>query len=729
MNEHPPEGAAAKPLREATSYCRVCNASCGVRLRIDDDDRIVHIRGDDENPHSRGYICFKGLQAEEAHHGPQRLLHPLKREADGSFRRIALEQALDEVAERLGAIIERYGPEGIATYTGSNNLFTSSAHTMHDSFQKALGSSHHYSNMTIDQSNKLISFERMGGWAAGTDDLTQSDVLLLIGTNPLISHSTMGALLTDPLRRLKKAKARGLKLICIDPRRTETARHADLFLQPLPGQDVAILAAIIRVILREGWHDREFCAAHVGEAGLLQLCAAVEPFDEELAEKRAGLNPGEIQAAAEMFARDGKRGAAFTATGASMARFSNTAQHLIDCLNVICNRFRRAGDPVPVDMLSPPSVVRAEVIPPARSWADRPAGRIRGIASLWGEKLTSTLPDEILTPGEGQIHALIVGGGNPAAAIPDRERTIEAFGSLDLLITIDVAMTDTARLAHYIFPPKMMYERADIPISYKGFPIYADSWSQYAAPIVKPPAGSEVVDDWYIYWSIAQRLGLRLIYDDKVALDAAEPPTTEELLEIRLRGCRTSLEELKKYPSGKIFESPAFRVEPATPGANALFDIMPEDVAKECREYLKSRSGLGLAGEDGQERTHLLATRRMRDVCNTVGTNMPSVLRRTPYNPAYLNPQDLDIIGVQAGDRIEITSEHGHIEAVAQSDDRLRPGVLSIAHCWGSLPGLDTGPGVSVQSLISIRTDVEPINAMPRMSAIPVSIRPIRADP
>jgi len=712
--------------REARSYCRICSAACGMVLTIDDDtNTILSMKGDKDNPLSRGYVCFKGLQAEEAHHGPQRLLRPLKRQPDGSFKEIDSEQALDEIADKLRQLVAEYGPRTMSTFKGtSGSLYAT--HMIQLDFLQALGSDQFYSVNTIDQSAKQVSFERQGGWAAGLHDITQSEVILFFGCNPLISHSTMPVMGPDPVRRLKAAKEGGMKLIVIDPRRSETAHFADLHLQALPGRDTAIAAALIRIILDEGWEDKAFCAEHVGADRIADLRKAVDPFTPELAERVAALEPGQIRAVAEMFARDAKTGSAFAATGPSMSPFCNTMQHMVDALNIVCGRFRRAGQRAVVDMINPPDPVHAEVISPPRLFEKYPPSRIRGVGMLGFDRLASTLAEEILTPGKGQIRALFVSGSNPAVCLPDQKKAVEAMRDLELLVVMDPFMTVTAQLAHYVLPPTMMYERPDLPISVPGFNIGSESWSQYTDAVLDPPKGSDLVEDWYPYWAVAKRLGLKMSFSGiELDLNVNRPPTTDEMLEIRARNGRITLETLvsdhKLYPSGRIYEHPSNVVQPARPGVSGRFDVMPADVADELDEFLASE--LAAAPGAGPDHSHLMISRRMNRVMNSWGTQMKGTLKHDGgVNPAFMHPSELDDLGLAPGDTVEIASDHGSIRTIAQPDKAVRRGVVSIAHNWGGLPG-EKGAGANTNLLIPTDRHLANINMMPRMSAVPVNVR------
>ena len=707
--------------RTVKSFCRICIASCGMQLTVDENDHVIEIRGDKEHPMTKGYACYMGRQAEDSHHTSARILQPLKRRADGSFEPIAAEKAFDEIGERMRKIIERDGPSAIGMFVGAGGSFSSAGYMMAKSFLKALGSQQYFSTETIDQSAKFVSFERMGGWAAGTQSFEQSDVVLLFGVNPLVSRGALGNLITDPTRRLKKEKARGLKLIVIDPRRTETAKFADLFVQPVPGQDVAIAAGLLRIILQEGWQDNEFCEKYVSQESLIALRTEIEPFTPEMVASRAGIEACELRNIAEMFARDNKCGNAAAGTGVNMSPYSNVAQHLVDCLNVVCGRFKRPGDRALVDLMGPVMPVVAEAIPPQRSWEQVPPGRIRGVGRLLGEKLSGTLADEILTPGDGQIKSLIVYGGNIANSMPDQKQMVKAMKSLELSVNIEPYMTVTARLSDYIIPPKMMYERDDLTINIPGFPILTDNFLQYTPSVIRPPVGSDIIDDWFFFWSIANRLGLEINYQGKEPLDMVSAPSTDDILAIRLQGGCVTLNELKSCPSGKMFDVPPVAAPDRDNGAR--FNVMPDDVAGELHQFQRIKSHT-LRAEGLAPRKFLLSSRRMPNVNCSVGTHVDKFLARTPTNPVYIHPFDLAELDLESNDIVNLVSDSGWVRAKVQADETMKRGVISLPHGWGGLPDDEEENGTCVNRLLDC-SQAEEINAMPWMSAIPVDVIPV----
>jgi anaerobic selenocysteine-containing dehydrogenase len=698
-------------------------------VTIDANDRIVSIKGDRNHPLSRGYVCSKGVQAAEMHHGEDRLLHPLKRQSDGTFARIPLSQALDEIAERLQTILQRDGGGSIAGYRGTPNVYSAAASQMLPDWLRSIGSDAYYTTMSIDQSAKWVTFERLGAWAAGRQKIDDADVLLLAGTNPLVSLGAPG-FAHHPVNALREAKERGMHLVVIDPRRGETAHQADLHLQPMPGQDVALAAALLRIIFERGWHDSAFCDRFVD--GLEELRTAVDPFTPGAVEAAADVPIAQLEAAARMFAEPlagrPRRGFAHAGTGVTMSPHCNLADHLYECLNVVCGRFLRPGEPVGNPGLFMPAgmPIPAGVIPPQRSWEKGFKSRIGGYGMLFGERMTIELADEILTPGAGQIKGLFVVGGNPVSVIPDQRKVVEAFGHLELLVSIDPYLTTTARLSHYVLPPTLFYERADL-LAAKLYEtsLFARPIAQYTPALIAPPPDSDVIDDTRVFWELARRLAIPLTFDG-AELDMSVPPSMDDLNAILLRNGRVDFDTVRRH-RGELLDVEPREVGELIPG-DGRFAVAPHDVVAEMAVVYQEMT-FPTALHRTNEYTHLLVPRRMREVSNTMYRQLPTVRRRIPYNPAAMHPDDLTVLGLANGEPVDVVSEFGRIRAIVCADTTLKPGVVAMSHGWGELPDDDVPyerAGSSVSQLISSRDNLQPINAMPRQSAIPIRLEPIK---
>lgn len=704
--------------REAKSFCAICTGLCGVVLTIDDDDRITGVRGDKSHPNSQGYACLKGLQSAHLYHGPQRLLNPLRRRADGGYEVVSLEEALDEIASKLKAIMGREHPDAVALYRGTAVAFDALGTEFDKPFLAALGSRSFFSSTTIDQSAKAVAADRLGSWKAGKPDFHSVDAMVIFGANPLVSLGLYGFDVFNPVKKLKAFKARGAKLIVIDPRRTETAQFADIFVQPLPGEDVSIAAGMLRIILSQGLQDHAFCDAYV--EGLDALRRAVEPFTPDYVARRAGLDAAQLEAATRAYAGAG-RAFVTSGTGPSMSQRSNLAEHLLQCLDVVCGNVLRPGDRVSGPGLMRAPVWKAEVAPPERRWTASPPSRLHRYGMLNGEKLSGLMAQEITTPGDGQVKAMIVHGGNPAIAVPDQARIVDALKQLELLVVIDPEMTATARLAHYILPPTLNFERANLANTLRfETKLLPHTLQQYGRPVIRPPPGSEVTDAWQIFWSLASRLDKQLVFDG-VPLDMTQPPQAEDLLRLMFRNGRISFDDLKQHDGAAVFEVDV-RVEPGASTDAARFDVAPHDILTELAEV--ASEPFGPSGADSGYDL-LLVNRRLREVFNSAGQNNPVIRQRQPYNAAYLNPEDLAARGLGAGDRVQISSSAGQIDAIVQPDPTVRQGVISMAHSWGGLPGEGLSydeVGACTGLLVSTEHACEAINAMPRMSAVPVRV-------
>ena len=420
------------------SFCRVCHASCPIDVDVETDDaalpggRVVAIRGVPEDPLFKGYTCIKGRQLPEQMHHPARLRGPLRRTDDGRLEVIDSATAFDEISAKLRSIIDTYGPRAVASYTGTGGYQNSVAVPVARAWHAGFGSTSFYTSVTIDQPAKTTAPFRTGIWEAGYHGFADADVLMAIGYNPMVSsYGPVGGLQgTDPFVVMRAAKKRGLKLIVVDPRKTELAGFADVHLQVRPGEDPTLMAGMINAVLNEDLIDHEFCDEWVGD--LSPLATHVAAFTPDYVAARCEIDVDDFLRAVRMFA-SGTRGTAGTGTGPNMAPHSSLAQHLVIVLNTILGRVNRTGDRLESGwFLYPETPRRAQVIPASNPTTGAPS-RIRNLRGYRGEMPTATLAEEILQGGDGQVRALIVSGGNPAVAWPDQELTLEALRSLAVL--------------------------------------------------------------------------------------------------------------------------------------------------------------------------------------------------------------------------------------------------------------------------------------------------------
>jgi len=714
---------------ETTAICRFCHATCGLKVTIE-DGRVVRILGDVDNPVYHGYSCVKGRNYHAFHEDPARVLHPLRRDASGELQRVSPEAALGGIAAALEQVLHRHGPRAVAMYGGTFSHFCPAGVMLREAFMDAVGSPMRFSNATIDQPGKPISMALHGRWGAGPQAFADADVAMVIGANPLVSMWN-GIPPFNPAKRLHEARARGLQLIVIDPRRTETARKANLHLQCLPGHDVELLAAMLRVILTENLHDldREFVGAET--RGLDELRAAVMPFTPENVAAVAGVAAEEIVAAARMFA-GARRGIATSGTGPSMAPHGVLMDYLVLALNTVCGRWIRAGEPLPnrgVLFRQFSGIARAEKPRPAVGLGE--TMRVRGLTETVAGLPTAGLADEILTPGPGQVRALFVVGGNPLLSWPNQAKTRRALESLDLLVVVDPQLSTTARLAHYVLGPRFGFETPALTFGNEGITVYGlslgyqEPYAQYQPQLVEPPAGSEVLEDWRIFYELGRHMKLALAWRGR-PFDMQHPPTTEQLLEQFTARSRISLDAIRQHPHGHLYPDPQPLAEAREPDWPHRLELAHPQMLAELRivadELERPATVAPVTDPDPAEGLPLLlVTRREHAVYNSVAHHLPALQRRRPFNPAYLNPADAARLGAVDGEQVVVESSVGAVTAVLQAAPDVRQGVVSLAHGFEARAG--DGRGASTAALIDDEHDFEPLSGLPRMSAVPVRVR------
>ncbi len=707
------------------TFCRFCHVFCGLEVDVD-AGRVVAVRGDRDNAVTHGYTCLKGRAEGERIHHRDRLLSSRRRDGE-QWTSIGREEALDEVSDRIGDIVARHGPDAVAVYTGCGGHRTSAGGPWFvQRFLKALGSKRMYTSFTIDSPSLAVAGNRFFGGPIPCNllDVERAECAMFVGTNPARSHQlNMGQ--SSPSHRINQAKRGGMKIIVLDPRRSDVARSADIHLQARPGEDAAVLAAMIKVILDRGLEDRAYVDAYV--SGVDALHEAVAGFTLDYAERRSGVPKEKIEAAAVTFAT-ARTGGAISGTGLHMAGHHNLTTQLVMTLNGLCGRYDRAGGMTRSE--GPLGHAFTEQSGPIRM-GEPPVSRIRdipgtpGVFGAYDELPTNTLADEILTPGEGQVRALIVNGGNPALVFAEAERAREALESLELLVVIDLFQSATAAFADYVFAARHPFERPDVSkLMDAGYPF---PFGHYTKALVEAPP--ETIEEWQVFWGIAQRLGLPLRVGP---LTAESTPTTDELLDAMYRHARVPLDELRKHPSGLALGERTMQAGGVIPNMIGHADkrlaaghpaVLEELALVFGEEFSVQESGRGAADDSFAFR---MITYRMPEVYCTQGQNLPSLAKKRPYNPVLMNPAAMRERGLSDGDAVWVENEHGRVEGFVESSTDVDFGTIAFAFGWGDPndPRPAREKGSNVQALTRADEGYDPVTGLALQSAIPVNVRP-----
>lgn len=689
------------------TFCSICSAFCGFEAEIKNNS-IVSLTPDKTHPMSKGFSCSKGRNFHHLISSDKRISHCQKQNPDG-WKNIPKNQALDDIATQLQSTIAEHGPESVAVYCGNGVTFKALTMPSIHAFMQGLGSHQVYTSLTIDQPAKITSVGRHGIWAGGIHSFESANVLMLIGNNPLVSglHGP-GSIPGWRPGALKEEKKRGLKLIVIDPRLTETAQQADFHLPIKPGTDAILLSGMINYILQNGLEDKPYCKKFT--TGLTELATYVASYDLEKTATLTGLCTTQIKQATDLFISQ-ERGTVSSGTGPDMAPHANLTEHLISSMNTLCGRVNRAGDIVSGSLLTPdfppmeaavPFGFLPEALNPAHNTK---RSRVSGAHQLYKEMPTATLAEEILTPGKGQIKALLVVGGNPMLSIPDQDQTRKALETLDLLVCIDGRRSETAELASYFLPASYGLEKTDMTVFNDVF--WGKPFHQISHPLVSPP--DDACDEPLYLAALAQRLGTPMPYAGG-DINTAKPPTGVDMLSLIFPESmsKVAVHDIASHEGGHIYEQySALEVIPAMEGMDDKLHFMPVGVADEFTALSEDISNFSHDGD------YLLICRRNPHVYNSMCHDFPQA---PEDNPAWLHPDDIEKSGLQQGQRITITSEHGNIEATLQADKTMRAGVVSINHGFGG------DHGVAVSQLLSTKESTDHYTRIPQMSALPVSI-------
>ena len=670
----------------------------------------------------------RGRQLPEQYTTPARVTKSLKRKPDGDFEEIDTDQAMDEIAAKVQQLMEDHGPRSVATYVGSYGYQNSAALSIPKAWHQSVSSPSYYTSLTIDQPAKALSASRFGTWGGGTHKFTDADVCMMIGNNPVVSQYTPfgGPPPFSPYARLRDEMKKGMKVIVVDPRRTEVANRATQHLQVNPGEDPTLLCGMIRIILDEELHDREFCAQHVQD--MEELKRRVDAYTPEYVAERCDITVDELFTATRTFA-NAKRGVAVGGTGPDMAPHGVLTEHLILAINTICGRVNKEGEQVPnPGVLFPPLPRHADVKAADPAFGKGPKSRVRGLGEIIGEMPTAALNDEILMEGEGQIKALFCLGGNPMVAFPDQDKTHAAMKKLELLVCVDLYKSATAKLADYIIAPTISLERDDVTMLTDTW--YDVPYSHYTKAVL--PRNPQSREEWEIYWELSHRSGIPIELPGG-QLDTSKRPSKYDALKLIAKGSRIDIDEMRDKGQGHVYSEVDVRVEPGREGRDAQLQLLPEGIADEITQILDENIRKnGKIIDENREFTHMMISRRLKHVFNSSGQQLTNLQKKGTTNPAYMNPGDLAQLGISSGDLVEIEGAYGMLLGVAEAAEDVKAGVISMAHAWGDIPdnfGDVRKKGSSTNRLLDDHKTYDPITGQPRMTAIPVNVRLVKEEP
>ncbi|WP_249010288.1 molybdopterin-dependent oxidoreductase [Conexibacter sp. DBS9H8] len=741
--------------------CALCEASCGLELTLD-GDRVLKVRGDAADVFSHGFICPKGASIGSLHHDPDRLRMPLRRGPDGSLAECGWEEAFAAVADGLGRVQAAHGRDAVAMYTGNPGAHALALALYGRVLAKALGTRNLYTASTVDQFPKMYASALMFGapLSVAVPDLDRTDFLLLIGANPWASN---GSLMTAPdtRGRLRALRRRGGRLIVIDPRRTQTATAADRHHFIRPGTDALALFALVQVILAEGRSDLGRLAPMVN--GLEALDELAAPFTPEAVAPHTGIPAADLRALARELA-DAPSAAVYGRFGTSTQSFGTVASWLIDVLNILTGNLDTPGGA----MFPWPAVGHAGSKGPAGSGRGaRPPrfhSRVRGQAEILGELPAACLAEEIDTPGEGRVRALITLAGNPVLSLPNGDRLDAALGDLEFMVSVDFYLNETTRHADVILPVPSPLEKAHYELIIAGFSIR--DVAHYSPATLPRPDGMPEEDETLLRLSaIAAGLGadadpgavdaaiaLGLTeresatsgspahgLDPEAILAALAPRTgAERMLDLMLRTGpyglgfpeldapgpgETCLAHLEAHPHGvdygplrphlpEILRTPSGRIELAP--APILADL----------PRLRARLTGPAPGPDGEL---LMIGRRDLRSNNSWMHNLDKLVDGPLRCRLQIHPADAARAGIADGDPVTVRSRVGAITAPAQVTDAIMPGVLSLPHGWGH--GRDdtrqrvanAHPGVNL-NVLSDDLELEPLTGTAVLCGVPVRV-------
>ncbi len=709
------------------TYCRICEAHCGLEVDTNADHEVLAVRPDKTHPVSRGHVCVKGTALGALHHDPDRINHPLKK-VDGTWQTIPWEQALSEIGGTLKRLRKTHGNRCLGHYTGNPTFFSAQNLLYSGALMESLGSPNLFASHSIDVNNKFFVSTEMYGLSTvqPIPDFDHCRFLMYLGSNPIVSQMSVVSL-PRAMEALRGIVDRGGHVISIDPRRHETAARVGEHRFIRPGTDVWLLLAMTQVLTEEQPIDLDHLRGKVN--GLDQFIAAASGWTPQRVATITGMAADDIrQLALDYAAADGA--ALYMSTGVNMGPFGSLSYWLVQGLSLITGNLDRRGGLImpsgPADMLRLSRLLGLGTFDEHRTL-------VRGFGRVTGAFPVGTLAEEIETDHPQRIRGLIVSAGNPVHSVPGNQLR-EAFKRLDILVAIDIQMSETAGLADYVLPATDMLERSDYPVSHSL--LMARPWAQYTEAVVPPLY--ERKPEWWIFSELARRAGaswfgltplsaLPRLNHLLSMLPGLGPITPDHLLDLILRsGRQVNLKRLRANPQGLPLapDQPGSFLGKRVPTADGRVNMAPASLLADLPRLVAMADAEPVADDKLQ-----LIGRRQRGSHNSWMHNNPHINHDRGLQ-VLMHPSDAASRQIVDGGEAIIGNEKTLTLPVKLTAD-VMPGVIVVPHGWGHAGSGGNKarklPGGNINEVLpDARNHLEPVSGQAIMHGHRVSVRAVK---
>jgi anaerobic selenocysteine-containing dehydrogenase len=726
--------------------CPLCEAACGLRIETE-GAQVIRIRGAEDDPFSQGYICPKAIALKDLHEDPDRLRQPLIKR-DGVFHPATWAEALAEVERRLLPILREHGPDSVAAVVGNPVVHRIGLLNYFPRVARTLGTRNVFSASTLDQMPKQLASGLMfGHWlSVAVPDIDRTDFLLILGGNPMASNGSMWTV-PDYKGRAKALRARGGRIVVVDPRRTETADAADQHLAIRPGTDAFLLLALAATLFEEDLVRPGRLADHVN--GLDALRDFVRPYPPERVAAHCGLAAADIRQLARDLAA-APRAAVYGRLGTCTTRFGTLNSLLVDALNVLTGNLDREGGAMFPKAPAFAANTQGEPGVGKGVRTGRRHSRVSHAPEVYGELPLTLLTEEIETPGPGQVRALITGASNPGLSSPGGQRLDAALASLDFMVSLDIYVNATTRHADVILPSPSPLEVAHYDAAFSQ--LAHRNAARWSDPVWPKPA--DLPDDWEWLlrlealllgqpWdgpvaalddaALASEVSRAVPAAHQAAVLAALGPTPGPARQVDL-GLRLgpygdhfgqraglNLAQVQAAPTGIDLGPLQPRIPELLRTASGRIELAPP-------ELLREATALEAALAEPAAATLVIGRRHLRNN-NSWMHNLPTLAKGPDRCTLLVNPADAQTWGLSDGALAQVQGPGGSVQAPVEISDSLRPGVVSLPHGFGhNAPGVQLRvaaqqPGTNLNALLAVG-ERDPLSGNAVLSGVAVRVVP-----